>query len=107
MRKKSITKDYEEKLVENSMKVIASGSSDWPKVAIGQQGQQLGRRSESEIANIKDNEIHKDNLELVKTDQNLHSSFSASNLNDMRDLRGTEHSWPPSCIRVLLRTQRS
>lgn len=34
----------------------------------------MGRKSRRETANTKDNEIHKDNLEYMKTDWNLHLS---------------------------------
>lgn len=56
-------------------------------IYIGERGQKLGRKSGKETANRKDSETHKDNLEPVKIDWNLHLSFSASILNGGKDLQ--------------------
>lgn len=68
-------------------KAVAPGPGGWPKVTIGQQGQQLGRKTGSKTANRKDNETHKDNLEPGRTDQYLNLSVSASTLHGVRDLQ--------------------
>lgn len=68
-------------------KAVAPGSGGEHNVTIGQQGQQLGRKNKSETANRKDNEMRKDILEPVRTDWNLHLSFSSPILNGVRNLQ--------------------